>query len=131
MIERSRWRRNLAVSISLLLVASFLMSVAVAAACEGPILFDTSEQKEEFPESGKYEQNLVYHRNGGPVETGFLLEEAALAGPFIMLGTCEGKSLKNGEGCTVRVSCRAAGEETIKVKGTEPGITWWSQRLRC
>jgi hypothetical protein len=131
MIVGSRWKRSLAALASLLLLAAFQMPVAVAAACEGAFLEDTSEQKEEFAEGADYEQHLVYRRNGGPVETGFLLEEAALAGPFTMLGTCEGMSLKNGEGCTVKVRCKAAGAETIKVKGTEPGITWWSQRLRC
>lgn len=120
--------RGLVVFASLCLVAVYLMPTAVAAACEGA-LEDKSTEKGEFEEGALYEQLLEYQQNGGPATTGNLVEIAE--GPFEMVGNCGGKALGNKGQCTVKVKCKKLGEGKVKVEGTEAGIRWWSQKLKC
>jgi len=125
---RGCWTRSLAICASFFFLAGSLLPVSVAAACEG-VLQDESVAKEEFEENALYEQILTYHRNGGPASTGTLTEHAE--GPFEMVGTCGGKSLGNGASCTAKVKCTGPGAGIVEVYGTELGIVWWRQGLKC
>jgi len=106
-----RIRRMLALSASFGLAAMSLSAGLAAASCGlGLLAFETPL----FIEEGKTLPFNVKYTGVGKSGT---LSAKIESGPFsIPGGTCIGKSLNNGETCTVEVTCKGSAGETGKIR---------------
>jgi hypothetical protein len=111
-------RQVLALASCLILISiPMLIGIASAGACEGGgeevgglLAFETAL----FIEEGKTATFNVKYTGFGESST---LSSKIEKGPFsIPGGTCNGNSIKNGEKCTVQITCKGKAGETGRVR---------------